>query len=178
MTRVPYAGDEKASLHASLDRHRDAIVWKLEGLGDEALRRPVTPSGTSLIGLVKHLAGGEYGWFCDTFGRSHEVLPFDFEEDIEADMRAAPGETAADILAFYARARAASDQVIAELDLEATGTAWFGDTVTLRWVLIHVLEDTARHAGHAGILRELIDGSTGDHRRSGPGEAVPAWPGS
>jgi uncharacterized damage-inducible protein DinB len=178
MTRVPYAGGEKASLHASLDRHRDAVVWKLEGLGDEALRRPVTPSGTSLLGLVKHLAGGEYGWFCDTFGRSHEVLPFDFEADIESDMRAAPGESTADILAFYARARAAADQVIAELDLSATGTAWFGETVTLRWVLIHVLEDTARHAGHADIARELIDGSTGDHRRAEPGEAVPAWPGS
>ncbi len=103
---------------------------------------------------------------------------FDFEADIEADMRAAPGESTADILAFFARARAASDQVIASLDLSATGTAWFGDTVTLRRVLIHVPEDTARPAGHADIVRELIDGSTGDHRRAGPGEAVPAWPGS
>ena len=178
MTRVPYTGDEKTSLTASLDRHRDAILWKLEGLDDEALRRPVVPSGTSLLGLVKHLAGAEYGWFCDTFGRSHEPLPFDLDSDIEADMRPAPGETTGDIVGLFVRARVAADQVIAELDLEATGTAWFGDTVTLRWVLIHVIEDTARHAGHADILRELIDGSTGDHRRDGPGEAIPAWPGS
>ena len=61
MTRVPYTGDEKTSLTASLDRHRDAVLWKLEGLDDEALRRPVVPSGTSLLGLVKHLAGAEYG---------------------------------------------------------------------------------------------------------------------
>jgi len=105
-------------------------------------------------------------------------LPFDLAEDPEADMRPAPGETTDDILSFFARARGAADQVIAELDLEATGTAWFGATVTLRWVLIHVLEDTARHAGHADILRELIDGSTGDHRSDGPGEAVPAYPGT
>ena len=177
MTRVPYAGDEKASLFASLDRHRDAILWKLEGLDDEALRRPMTPSGTSLLGIVKHLAGGEYGWFCDTFGHARESLPFDLDEDIEADMRPAPGESTGDILSFFARARAASDQVIADLGLEATGTAWFGDTVTLRWVLIHVVEDTARHAGHADIVRELIDGMTGDHRRADPGEAVPVRPG-
>ena len=176
MTRVPYAGDERASLLASLDRHRDAILWKLEDLDDEALRRPMTPSGTSLLGLVKHLAGCEYGWFCDTFGRTREPLPFDLDEDIEADMRPAPGETTEDILSFFARARAAADQVIAELDLEAPGTAWFGDTVTLRWVLIHVIEDTARHAGHADIMRELIDGMTGDHRRADPGEAIPARP--
>jgi hypothetical protein len=135
MTRVPYTGDEKTSLTASLDRHRDAILWKLEGLDDEALRRPVVPSGTSLLGLVKHLAGAEYGWFCDTFGRSHEPLSFDLDSDIEADMRPAPGETAGDILSFFARARAAANLVIADLNLEATGTAWFGDTVTLRWVL-------------------------------------------
>ncbi len=104
MTCVPCTGDEKASPHAN----RDAIAWKLEGLGDEELRRPLTPSGTSLIGLVKHLAGGEYGWFCDTFGRSHEALPFDFEADVGSDMRAAPGETTRDILAFFGRARAAS----------------------------------------------------------------------
>ena len=178
MTRVPYADDEKTSLSASLDRHRDAILWKLEELDDEALRRPIVPSGTSLLGLVKHLAGGEYGWFCDTFGRDREPLPFDLEEDIEADMRPAPGESTGDILSFFARARAAADQTIADLDLEATGTAWFGDTVTLRWVLIHMIEDTARHAGHADILRELIDGRTGDHRRDEPGEPIPAWPGS
>ncbi len=128
MTRVPYTGDEKASLAASLDRHRDAVLWKLEGLDHEALRRPMTPSGTNLLGLVKHLAGAEYGWFCDTFGRAREPLPFDLTRDPEADMRPAPGESTSDILSFFARARAAADQAIAELDLEATGTAWFGAT--------------------------------------------------
>jgi uncharacterized damage-inducible protein DinB len=161
--RVPFTGAEKESLKVSLDRHRDAVLWKLEGLGDDDLRRPMVPSGTSLLGLVKHLAAVEYGWFCDTFGREAEPLPFD-DDDPDADLRVRPEETTGDILAFYGRARAAADQAIAELDVEDTGTAWFGEAVTMRWVLIHMIEETARHAGHVDILRELIDGMAGDHR--------------
>jgi uncharacterized damage-inducible protein DinB len=161
--RVPFTGAEKESLKVSLDRHRDAVLWKLEGLGDDDLRRPMVPSGTSLLGLVKHLGSVEYGWFCETFGRDTEPLPFD-EDDPDSDMRARPDETTEDVLAFYGRARAAADRVIDELDVEETGTAWFGETVTMRWVLIHMVEETARHAGHIDILRELIDGMAGDHR--------------
>jgi len=161
--RVPFTGGEKQSLHVSLDRHRDAVLWKLEGLDDTNLRRAMTPSGTNLLGLVKHLAAVEYGWFCQTFGRPTEPLPFD-DQDPDADLRVRPGETTKDILAFYGRARAAADRVIDELELDATGTAWFGEAVSLRWVLIHMVEETARHAGHVDIVRELIDGMTGDHR--------------
>jgi uncharacterized damage-inducible protein DinB len=161
--RVPFTGAEKESLKVSLDRHRDAVLWKLESLGDDELRRPMVPSGTSLLGLVKHLGSVEYGWFCETFGRQTEPLPYD-EDDPDSDMRARPDETTEDILAFYGRARAAADRVIDELDVEDTGTAWFGETVTMRWVLIHMVEETARHAGHIDILRELIDGMAGDHR--------------
>jgi hypothetical protein len=161
--RVPFTGAEKESLKVALDRHRDAVLWKLEGLGDEDLRRQMTPSGTSLLGLVKHLAAVEYGWFCDTFGREAEPLPFD-EDDPDADLRIRPDETTEEVLAFYGRARAAGDRTIDELEVEDTGTAWFGEAVTLRWVLIHMVEETARHAGHADIIRELIDGMAGDHR--------------
>ena len=161
--RVPFTGDEKTSLRVALDRHRDAILWKVEDLDDEQLRRVMTPSGTTLLGLVKHVAAVEYSWFCDTFGRATEPLPFD-DDDPEADLRVEPGETTADILAFYGRARAAADRAIDELEVEDTGTAWFGETVTMRWVLIHMVEETARHAGHADIIRELIDGMAGDHR--------------
>jgi uncharacterized damage-inducible protein DinB len=163
VVRVPFTGGEKESLQASLDRHRDAVLWKLEGLGDDDLRRAMTPSGTNLLGLVKHLAAVEYGWFCDTFGRETEPLPFD-EDDPDADLRVGPDESTEDVLAFYARARAAADKAIEEVALEQTGTAWFGDAVTMRWVLIHMIEETARHAGHVDILRELIDGMAGDHR--------------
>ncbi|WP_431043515.1 DinB family protein [Streptomyces sp. P1-3] len=161
--RVPFTGDEKESLHVSLDRHRDAVLWKLEGLDDEQLRRPMTPSGTNLLGLVKHLAAVEYAWFCETFGRETEPLPFD-PDDENADLRVEPHESTADILAFYGRARAAADQAIVEVALDELGTAWFGDSVSMRWVLIHMIEDTVRHAGHMDILRELIDGASGDHR--------------
>ncbi|MGW9303055.1 DinB family protein [Streptomyces cyaneofuscatus] len=155
---VPYTGGEKESLHTSLDLHRDAVLWKLAGLDDEQVRRPMTPTGTNLLGLVKHLAAVEYGWFCSTFGR--ETEPFWFDPATE-DMAAGPDETTADILAFYARARAAADAAIRETDLETTGTAWDGRVVSMRWVLIHMLEDTVRHAGHMDIVRELIDGAVG-----------------
>lgn len=162
MRRVPSTGGEKESLHVSLDRHRDVVVWRVEGVDDEALRRPMTPSGTNLLGLVKHLAAVEYGWFCLTFGRPAEPLPFD-DDDPDADLRVEPHETTADVLAFYARARLAADAAIAELDLDDTGDGWSGTATSLRWVLIHMIEETARHAGHLDILRELIDGTTGYH---------------
>jgi len=165
MVGVPLTGDEKTSLHVSLDRHRDVVLWKLDGLDDEQLRRPMTPSGTNLLGMVKHLAAVEYAWFCETFGRETEPLPFDPDDD-DADLRVRPDETTADIVAFYGRARAAADRAIDELDVDDLGTAWFGDAVSMRWVLIHMVEETARHAGHMDVLRELIDGATGDHPRA------------
>src|SRR5918999_4963386 len=160
--RVPFTGAEKESLHASLDRHRDVVLWKLERLDDDELRRPMTPSGTNLLGLVKHLASVEFGWFCETFGRPSDAIAFN-EDDPNADMRAEPHETTAEIVDYYRRARTAADRVIGEVELEELGTAWYGDAVSMRWVLIHMVEETARHAGHMDILRELIDGTTGDH---------------
>ncbi|SDP72328.1 Protein of unknown function [Pedococcus dokdonensis] len=159
---TPFTTDEKSTLLAALQSHRDVMVWKLEGLSDDDVRRPMVPSGTNLVGLVKHLANAEYGWFCETFGRPTEPLT-DISQDLEADMRAAEGESTADLVAFYRRAWAAADEAIRELPLEATGTAYTGRTVSLRWVLVHMIEDTVRHAGHADILRELIDGGTGHH---------------
>lgn len=140
------------------------VLWKIAGLDDEQLRRPMTPSGTTMLGLVKHLAAVEYGWFCETFDRPHEPLPFD-DDDPEADLRVEPDDTTANVIAFYGRARRAADEVIGEIDLDHRATAWFGDEVSMRWVLIHMIEETARHAGHLDIIRELLDGATGDHER-------------
>ena len=162
METTPYTADEKTTLLAALQSHRDVMLWKLEGLADEQQRRPMVPSGTSLLGLVKHLANAEYGWFCETFGRPTEPLT-DISQDPEADMRAAEGESTEEIVAFYRRAWAAADTSIEELALDGTGTAYTGRTVSLRWVLVHMIEDTVRHAGHADILRELLDGGTGHH---------------
>jgi uncharacterized damage-inducible protein DinB len=122
----------------------------------------MNPSGTNLLGLVKHLASAEYGWFCETFGRESDAVPFD-PDDPDADMRASRTRPLRTSRSTTARARAAADQVIDEVDVDDVGTAWFGDTVSMRWVLIHMIEDTARHAGHMDILRELIDGRAGDH---------------
>lgn len=163
--RVPFTGGEKQSLHVSLDRHRDVVLWKIEGLDDEQLRRPMAPSGTNLLGLVKHLGAVELAWFCETFGPKTEPLPFD-DDDENADLRVRSDETTADVVAFYGRARAAADQVIGEVALDDVGTAWFGDSVSMRWVLIHMVEETARHVGHMDIVRELVDGTTGDHPES------------
>lgn len=163
MIRVPFTGEEKDSLKTSLERHRQAVLWKVEGLDDAQLRKPMTPSGTTLLGLVKHLGAMEYNWFSETFGRETEPLPL-ADDDPEMDLRIEPDETTADVLAFYARSCAASDAVIAETDVETTGTAWFGEQVSMRWALIHMIEETARHAGHMDIVRELIDGAAGDHR--------------
>ncbi|OLZ70816.1 hypothetical protein AV521_12425 [Streptomyces sp. IMTB 2501] len=159
---TPYSAGEKQTLHASLNRHRDAVLWKLQGLDDEQLRRPMTPTGTNLLGLVKHLASVEYGWFVETFGGETEPLWFDPYEN--EDMRITPDEATDRIIAFYGRARAAADAMITELPLAAQGhPSWRDITVSLRWTLVHMIEETARHAGHMDILRELIDGTTGDH---------------
>jgi len=160
--RVPFTGGEKESLRVALQRHRDVVLWKVDGLDDEQLRRPMTPSGTNLLGLVKHLASVEYGWFCETFGRETEPLPFD-DDDPEADLRVEPHETTADVVAFYRRSWAAADAAIEAIGLAETGPAWFGEQVSMRWVLIHMVEETARHAGHMDIVRELLDGATGAH---------------
>ncbi|MFE9428502.1 DinB family protein [Kitasatospora sp. NPDC006697] len=161
--RVPYTGSEKESLQAAMDRYREAVLWKLEGLDDEQLRRPIGPSGNSLLGLVKHLGGAELGWFRQTFGLETGPLPFDMDVDESSDLRIEPEETTAEVLAFYARARACADETIAAHELDHLGTAWHGAEVTLRWVLIHMITETARHAGHLDIMREELDGATGAH---------------
>jgi hypothetical protein len=161
-------GDEKALLHAHLKVHRDALLWKLEGLDEVDLRRPMTGTGTSLLGLVKHLTGVEGAYFCDAFGKPRPALAWESDADALmgefSDMYAKPDESADQLVASYRAATAAADRAIDELDLDATGRHHLGIAVSLRWMLLTVLLDTARHAGHADIVRELIDGTAGSHR--------------
>ena len=159
--------DPKADLQRYLQVGRDALVWKLEGLSEYDVRRPLVPTGTNLLGLLKHLASVELGYFGDCFGRPHgEDLPW-FSEDAEpnADMWATPDESRDDIVSFYRRAWRHSDATIEELDLDSLGTVpwWPADVaeVSLHRILIHVATETHRHAGHADIVRELIDGAAG-----------------
>lgn len=157
----------KADLQRYLQSARDALLWKLEGLSEYDVRRPLTPTGTNILGLVKHAAGVELGYFGDTFGRPFgEVVPA-FEDDAEAnqDMWATADESRADILALHRRVTEHADATIAELPLDAVGRVpWWPDDrsrVTLHQILVHVISDLQRHAGHADIVRELVDGAVG-----------------
>ena len=150
-------GAEKQILSAFLDQQRDVVLWKLDGLTDDQLRQPVTPGGLYLLGLVKHLAGVEYYWLCDIFGRPAEQWSLAVSDDVQIE----PGDTTDSVLGDYTRARAASDQAISEVHLDTTATTWLGDTVSFRWAILHVIEETARHAGHADFIREHIDNTTG-----------------
>jgi hypothetical protein len=157
--------DLKADLHRYLQEAREALLWKLEGLSEYDIRRPLVPTGTNLLGLVKHLTGVEIGYFGDTFGRpGPDQLPWD-ESDPNSDMFAAPGESREFITGRYRRVWAHADTTIEALPLDATGHVpwWPSDTnqVTLGHILARVAADTNRHAGHADIIRELIDGSAG-----------------
>lgn len=158
---------DKAHLQRYLQSGRDALVWKLDGLGEYDIRRPLVPTGTNLLGLVKHLAGVEFGYFGVTFGRPFdEDLPW-WDDDAEpnADMWATPDESRDGVVDLYRRAWSHSDATIDALGLDAIGIVpWWPDSrreVTLHRVLIHVIAETHRHAGHADIVRELIDGSAG-----------------
>ena len=159
------ASDQKADLHRYLQDGRDALVWKLEGLSEYDIRRPLVATGTNLLGLVKHLAGVETGSFGDTFGRPcPDQLPWD-EADPNSDMFAAPGESRDFITGLYRRAWAHADATIEILPLDAIGHVpwWPADRneVTLHHILVRVATETSRHAGHADIIRELIDGAAG-----------------
>jgi hypothetical protein len=156
-------GDEKALLKTHLRLAQRALLWKLNGLRDEDLRRPMTATSTNLIGIVKHLTGVTYGYLCSSFGRERETFPWEFDEELffALDMWATPDESTEEIMSAYERACDAAARTIDELDLDATGKHHTGLTVSLRWMILNVLLDTARHAGHADVLREEIDGSIG-----------------
>lgn len=159
--------EPKADLHRYLQEARDAMLWKLDGLSEYDVRRPLTPTGTNLLGLVKHLASVELGYFGDTFGRpAGERLPW-FEAGAEpnADMWAAADESRDAIVALYRRAWAHADATIESLPLDAVGhVPWWPEerrAATLHRILVHMVAETHRHAGHADIVRELIDGVVG-----------------
>jgi uncharacterized damage-inducible protein DinB len=162
--------DPKTTLQHYLTQARDAVVWKLEGLGEYDVRRPLTPTGTNLLGLVKHLAIVESGYLGETFDRpfAETVGWFEAHPEPEADLWAPADESRDDVLGLYARAAAHGDATIEALDLDAEGRVphWPEDraTVTLHQVLVHVIAETNRHAGHADVVRELVDGAAGLRR--------------
>ena len=174
--------DPKADLRRYLQVARDALVWKLEGLSEYDARRPMVPTGTNLLGLVKHMAGIEAGYFGETFGRPFlEPLPWLAESaEPNADMWATAEESLEQIVGLYHRVWTGSDATIDALALDAVGEVpWWPQErrqVTLHRILVHVTAETHRHAGHADIVRELIDGAVGlrdDNDNMAPGDQ--AW---
>jgi uncharacterized damage-inducible protein DinB len=160
--------DEKQNLHRVLRNARGALLWKLEGLSDYDVRRPMTPTGTNLLGLVKHCAGVECAYFGDVMGR-----PFPGENDLDwqdddddelsGGMYATAAESREQVTDFYRRVWVHADVTIGDLPLDARGAVpWWPEErrhPTLHTVLVHTIQETARHAGHADIIRESIDGA-------------------
>ncbi|BCJ37403.1 hypothetical protein Athai_49060 [Actinocatenispora thailandica] len=148
---------ERDTLVAFLDYVRASVLAKLDGLTAEQAAAPGVPSGTSVLGLVRHLAGAETGWFAWSYAGEDIAYP-------DLGMALGPGDTPERVAAGYRRAIAHSNAIVAASpDLSARSARRNGQHPdrTLRWILTHMIEETARHAGHADILREQLDGATG-----------------
>jgi hypothetical protein len=179
MTRA--TGDPaKRALHAALEEVRAGLLSRLDGLDDYDVRRPMTPSGTNLLGIVKHLVGVERGYLGECFGRPMpDPLPWYADGSVwdGADMWATAEESRDQLLGLYADACAHADTTIEELDLDTPGSvAWWPEErrrTDLATLLVRVLGDTARHAGQADVVRESIDGRGGSDHESFGDEA--AW---
>lgn len=155
----------KEYLHGDLREIRETVLWKLDGLGEYDVRRPLTSTGTNLLGLVKHLSLSESRYFGEVFGRPFpEPLPrWDDDAQRGTDMWAGEHETREEVIARYRRVWEHSDATITALAVDSPGHVpwWPRPDVVLFNVLVHVLTETGRHAGHADILREQLDGETG-----------------
>jgi hypothetical protein len=172
--------DEKETLLHHLRAQRAGLLSKLDGLDEYAVRRPMTPTGTNLLGLVKHVASVQLGYLGEVFGRpaDRELPWFEDGAEVNADLWATPDQTRAQIVELHHFSAAHSDATVEALPLDARGEVpWWGEEsqVTLHQILVHVCAETARHAGHADIVRELIDGAVG-RRPDDPNIPAIDWP--
>lgn len=158
--------DERELLLAFLRFHRETLLWKAEGLGADGLRERSTPSTMTLAGLLKHCAIVETWWLHQVFAGRPTPEPFasaDWDTDETWDWTSALSDDPDELRRLYRDAIARSEAIIAEADLDdvAQGSSGFAGKPTLRWILMHVTTETARHAGHADLIREAVDGATG-----------------
>ncbi|MBZ9598454.1 DinB family protein [Streptomyces yangpuensis] len=163
-TRPDYTADERTQLLGWLDMQRSIIRWKCEGLSDEDAHRPVLPSSPLMTaaGLVSHMRWVEHCWFeVMLMDRPTDTNP-QFGDVEDADMRA-DGIPLDRLLEEYDRQCAVSNEIVASLSLDDTGrnTEFKAGAASVRWVLLHMIEETARHAGHMDAIRELVDGGKG-----------------
>jgi hypothetical protein len=163
-------GDPKTVLHHYLQEARNALVWKLDGVDELQARLPRTATGNNLLGVLKHCLNVEAGYFGPTFGREFptpgELVPMEaFADDPQADWYAGEHETKDGLIDLYRRVWGFADQTIEQLPLDAPGRVpwWPPDRqdVALQRIIVHVVYDLSRHAGHADIMREQHDGATG-----------------
>lgn len=154
-------GDERVVLDAFLDFHRAVVLGKLRGISDAEAARRLVPSATTLAGLVKHLTLVERNWFRCLLAPGPGDVYLTSEEDATASFALAEGDTVERLSAAYEAECASSREVAARFDLDHVVPHPQLGEVSLRWIMVHLIEETARHAGHADILRELTDGSAG-----------------
>jgi hypothetical protein len=158
---------EKETLHRYLRMQRDALASKLDGVSEYDARRPQVPTGTNLLGIVKHVAYVQLGYLGDCFGRPSGIpTPWDEgNDDPDADLWVPAHETREEIMDLFRRSADHADATLETLELDAVGEIpWWPESrrhPTLHGVVVHLLVDVARHAGHADILRERIDGGIG-----------------
>ncbi len=180
-TRAAEPNEEIELLLRYLQAGRDALLWKLEGLSEYDMRRPMTTTGTNLLGLVKHMASIEHGYLTECLGREPVFASPWLDEGApdNADMWATADQSKEFIVGLYRQAWASDDETVRELGPEGGGVVpWWGEPeVTVRRLLVHVIAETHRHAGHADIVRELIDGAAGmrDAARNLPDHDATWW---
>lgn len=162
-TQPPYRGNEKDTLSGFLQFLRETISAKCRDLTEEQMRSTPTVSSMNLLGMVKHLTIVERYWFQGVFLDADVDLPWS-EEDPDGDWRTSDSDTAAAALEAYATEGEISNQIVRDHDLDALARWAPSDEErrSLRWILVHMIEETGRHCGHADILREAIDGETGE----------------
>jgi uncharacterized damage-inducible protein DinB len=156
--------DERETLEGFLDWYRAVVARKVEGLTLDEAKRARTPTGVSALGIVKHLGWAERGWFREIFA-GEEVETIDSDDDNSAEFALGSDDTVDSILTFYRTEVERSKRIVAEsysLDALSAKATEYRERVSLRWILVHMLEETARHAGHLDLMRESIDGTTGD----------------
>jgi uncharacterized damage-inducible protein DinB len=162
----PYVNGERDALQAWLDYHRATLLVKCQGLtGEQLVMRAAEPSSLSLLGLVRHMTEVERGWFRRFVGKNPAAPPLYYSDDEDPDgdfNRTDPTQAEADFAAFRSEC-ALADEAARGRSLDDTfPSRRDGSPIDLRWVYLHMIEEYARHNGHADLLRERIDGVTGD----------------
>jgi uncharacterized damage-inducible protein DinB len=157
----PLAAAERQMLDAWLDYHRDTLALKCDGLAGHQLReRAVPPSSLSLLGLIRHMAEGERQWFKMVLGGEQVPWHYYTDDDPEAEFDVDGVDVAEAFATWRSECADARKRAAAAPSLDVTGS-WRGNQFSLRWIMVHMIEEYARHNGHADLLRERIDGTVG-----------------